>query len=380
MSGRERERGIVRILVLWMMAILAVMVLGFGQEMRVEMQISHSYVDQLKALELAQSGVARAMADLAADATYWDDFDDPWYSNEEGYREVELGDGTYTLLNINYEDDSTPSFGLIDEAAKININTATRGMLVALLSAMPVADDVDVEAIADAIIDWRDENDEPGEEGAESPYYQSLDPPYYCKNAPFETVEELLLVKDVTKELLYGEDWNRNGVLDPNEDDGDASDPPDNNDGVLDRGLIDFVTVYTRAPSEAQGQSPQPTEGLININTAPFEVLQALPGIDQDTAYAIVDYRAATAGVFEQPDWIRSVVSPQQYAQIQNLITTTSYQFQVHAIGKIRGKPVFKQIEAVIDRQSQPFRIVYWRDLTSLGPPIHFEEADETLN
>jgi len=375
-----QQRGVVLIVVLWVMALLAVIVLSFGQAMRVEMQISHSYTDRLKALELAKSGIARAMADLAADATDYDDFDDPWYSNEEEYREVALGDGTYTLLNIGYEDDSAPSFGLVDEAAKINFNTATREML----SSLPGMD----YAIADAIIDWRDEDDIQEPEGAESEYYESLDPSYFCKNAPFETVEELLLVAGVTREILYGEDWNRNGMLDANENDGDASDPPDNGDGVLDRGLADFVTVYTREPSEerenqadegqgdggASGQASQ--EGLININTAPYEVLHALPGIDEDAAYAIVDFRETTADVFENPEWVRRTITAQQYTQIQDLITTTSYQFRAHAIGKIAGKPVFKRIEVVIDRASQPFKILYWRDLTHLGPPIQFEDAE----
>jgi len=361
----------VLIVVLWIMAILSIMVLSFGQAMRVEMQISHSYTDQLKALELAKSGIARALADLTADATDYDDRDDPWYSNEETYREVPLGDGTYTLLNVRYTDDTAPSFGFTDEAAKLNLNTATREQLVWLPGM--------TEELADAIVDWRDTDDVSGPQGAESDYYQSLERPYYCKNAPFETVEELLLVKGITREVLYGEDLNRNGVLDPNED--------ENGDGVLNRGLIDFVTAYSQEPEQtgrttgSSGQQQQPqqqqsTQGLVNINTAPYEVLLALLEGSEDSARAIVDYRDSTAGISENAEWVRRAVSAQQYTRIQNLITTRSYQFRVQSIGKLTGKPVFKRIEAVIDRRSSPFKVVYWQDITHLGPPIAFEDAN----
>ena len=74
------------------------------------------------------------------------------------------------------------------------------------------------DEIAAAIIDWIDQDDNT-ESGAETDYYATLDPPYAAKNGPFDTIEELLLVKGVTPEILYGEDANRNGVLDPNEND-----------------------------------------------------------------------------------------------------------------------------------------------------------------
>jgi type II secretory pathway component PulK len=73
------------------------------------------------------------------------------------------------------------------------------------------------EYIADAILDWIDEDDEPREFGCEIEYYSGLSPPYAPRNAPLITVEELLLVRDVTPELLYGLDQNRNGTIDPNE-------------------------------------------------------------------------------------------------------------------------------------------------------------------
>jgi type II secretory pathway component PulK len=57
--------------------------------------------------------------------------------------------------------------------------------------------------LAASIVDWRDADDEVTSGGAESEYYLLLADPYYCKNAPFETLDELLLVKGATRDLLF---------------------------------------------------------------------------------------------------------------------------------------------------------------------------------
>lgn len=102
------------------------------------------------------------------------------------------------------------------------------------------------ESLADAILDYIDSDSTVRAYGAESAYYQGLAMPYYAKDGPLESLDELLMVRGVTPMLLYGEDANRNGLLDPNENDGLASPPGDNADGVLLRGWTQFLTVYSR--------------------------------------------------------------------------------------------------------------------------------------
>lgn len=143
-------------------------------------------------------------------------------------------------------------FGITDESSKLNINAATAGQLLRLLQQTLSAqgegeDGVDPQGIVDAIIDWRDTDNKPNGAATdtEGEYYLDLDKPYQVRNEPFTTVEELLLVKGVTGQVLYGEDWDRNGILTPNEDDGDESFPPDNQDGVLNQGLFPYVTVFS---------------------------------------------------------------------------------------------------------------------------------------
>ena len=87
---------------------------------------------------------------------------------------------------------------VVDSGAAISLNGAT----LATLQRLPVfTDNPDVAA---AIVDWRTPGDQPSANGAKSEYYTTLSPPYNCKSAPFDTVEELLLVKGVTPTLLYG--------------------------------------------------------------------------------------------------------------------------------------------------------------------------------
>jgi DNA uptake protein ComE-like DNA-binding protein len=159
--------------------------------------------------------------------------------------EVPIGDSTFWLLGRDtnsWQNTLTePWFGLIDEASKLNLNTATREMLE-LLPGMTTE-------FAAAIVDWRDTDSEPADSGAEDETYARLNPPYRAKNAPFESIEELRLVAGADLLTLFGEDTNLNGILDPNEDDGDESFPTDNRDGRLDPGILEYVTVASAEPN-----------------------------------------------------------------------------------------------------------------------------------
>ncbi|MBI5865775.1 MAG: general secretion pathway protein GspK [Planctomycetes bacterium] len=162
-------------------------------------------------------------------------------------------------------------FGITPEAGKLNLNTAgerqIRDLFTPLLAELGVENHAE---IIDAVLDWRDGDSNARGAGAENEYYNTLIPPYNTKNGRFDTIEELLLVKGVTAAMLYGEDVNRNGLLDPNEDDGAASEPTyDNGDGVLNRGLAEFLTVSARDIDTALDNKPR-----INLNTGPAVAAQ----------------------------------------------------------------------------------------------------------
>lgn len=159
--------------------------------------------------------------------------------------------------------------------------------------------------LADAILDWLDEDELPRKYGAESEYYQRLDQRYRSKNGPLDTLDELLLVRGVTPELLYGEDLDRNGLLEPNEDDGDVSPPLDNADGALQPGWSAYLTIHSReANLRADGRK------RIDLNQESlnklFDELSAEFG--DDTAAFVVEYRREAEDVppEEEPDTTRA--------------------------------------------------------------------------
>jgi len=192
-------------------------------------------------------------------------------------------------------------YGLTDESAKLNLN-----LLDDLQKNLGLDDDEIADWLmnipgmtrehVDAIRDWIDSDGDKRPYGAESEAYQSLNPPYAAKNGPLESLDELLLVQGVTPQLLYGEDANRNGLLDPNENDGDASPPFDNADGVLDHGWSAFLTVHSRERNLRADGQPR-----INLNQGLLTDLydQLAEEFDEDTAKFIVAYRMN--GPKEQP-------------------------------------------------------------------------------
>ena len=221
--------------------------------MSTEAEATSMYGRQAESRAFAESGIEHVAAVLG----YPEGDDDlNIFHNPGRYQGVLLRDsenargrGYFGVVAPMETDASSTSvrFGLVDESSRINLNqllqfeldeTKTRDILMYLPEM--------TEDVADSILDWVDEDEIPRDYGAESDYYESLDPPYYAKNASFESVDELLQVAGVTPELLYGEDTNRNGLLDPNENDGDASPPFDNADGILNPGWAAYLTVDSR--------------------------------------------------------------------------------------------------------------------------------------
>ncbi len=225
------------IIVLWVSLGLVSLGLYFAYSMSLELKASENRLAGLEA-EQAIEGVARYL-------TYFlGHLDRPGqYPDLTSYlhEEMVVEDARTWLIGRDPAAITTPTepyFSLVDESSKINLNTATRSMLEALPRMTP--------ALASAIIDWRDSDSEVSSGGAEDETYQRMNPPYRCKNGRFESVEELRLISGMDLDVLYGEDLNQNGILDPNENDGETSLPLDNKDGKLDPGLVEYVTVWSQ--------------------------------------------------------------------------------------------------------------------------------------
>ncbi len=238
----HRAGGTVLIVTIWVVLVLAGLALVFARSIRVAAAVAANHVASLQAESIA-SGALQYIVAMLSTATEDEESD---AQTSESYEAREVGEGYFWILRSNLESDREFDYGLTDEAGKINLNSASQEMLQRLPGM--------TAELAASIIDWRDEDSDVTPGGAESEYYLLQAEAYQCKNAPLETVEEILLIKGASKELLYGEDTNLNGFLDEHENDGDESEPADNHNGRLDAGFYDYVTVYSmEANVDAEG-------------------------------------------------------------------------------------------------------------------------------
>ena len=266
MKSKDRKqagRGAALIAVLWIVAVMGTITMILSRQTRLSLKINKNMHESEQAMMLAEAGVYRAIAELMQDGqqTTNDNLSENWNNNQSLFFDAPLGKGVYRLVHPDVEETSTVGYGVMDECGKLNINTADANMLLQLPNA--------TEDVVDAIIDWRDEDSNPQPYGAEDEYYQSLPEPYFPKNNLIDSLEELLLVKGVALDLLYGEDFNTNGVLDVQENDGQANYPLDNGDGVLERGWYPYLTCYSYEKNVDEFGEPR-----LNINSADRETMQ----------------------------------------------------------------------------------------------------------
>ncbi len=425
------------VLVLALLVFAVALALGVGRAVKVELEVASAARDDVLLQALLDTAIARAMAELRADAIAGDDLGAAWRDAEAEFRGVAGEGGRWWLLLAEPDpgDGREVRWGVRDEASRLDVNFATREEL----SWIPGITDQAV----DGLLDWRDEDDDPREFGAESAQYSALTPAYLAKNSLFESLEELLRVQGIDEAILWGEDRNRNGVLDPGEDDGDRSFPPDDADGFLDRGIAEYLTVFAReanvtwaGEARLDFNAAQPEElrdrleaagmeqgaidtivqiketvpqlgsigqlvnaesldeaalaiafdelttnaaevlpGRLNVNTAPRELLLALPGLEPEEVDAIVTARLDRTADLSSPAWLLRALPREKVEAVLDRVTTRSDTFTIHAVALLDDGRRFKRIECLVDRRAVPMRVLFVRDLTALGFPFTGERA-----
>ncbi|MBN2160060.1 MAG: general secretion pathway protein GspK [Spirochaetes bacterium] len=187
---------------------------------------------------------------------------------------------------------------------------------------------------ADSAHDWVDIDDSRSPYGAEGPdYYQSLTPPYTAKNNAMDSIDEMLLLKDMTPEIYYGhgggnteaeksednlvKDNRGNTSLDFDKlveltGDETAEKPSDRENNLRltaigkerSRSLADYFTVY------GARQDYTSEFNKININTASFRVLSALTDkMTPDIVTEIINRRLAQP--FKSVEEIKDLINDQ---------------------------------------------------------------------
>jgi len=269
--GTERQskptrRGMLLLLVLVVIAFLSLGAYAFTDLMIAQHDASIQYGRQISCRSLVETGASIVQLLLSK-------------TKEERTGAGGTFDNPDLLGGVNVIEDADPAFrgyvsivapnidsngnlagvrhGLEDESTRLNLNTLLAvekimpGAAKTFLMALPgMTDD-----IADAILDWLDPDEDVREYGCEIEYYSGLTQPYAPKNGPLETVEELLLVRGVTPQLLFGADVNRNGQLDPHES-GDNTAAADV-DPTAFRGWSAYLTLHSLEWNVAPDGNPR---------------------------------------------------------------------------------------------------------------------------
>ncbi len=284
-SLAHRNSAFALVAVMWVVILAGLILLGVRKASHVNMAMAFNELEAVRAQWLARAGVEQAVAMLDDDGESYDDMLDFWYSERASFRQVELMYGLFSVKAPPGHDESSRKvrYGLVDHNGRMNINTAGREELKKLCDLA----DWQVEPI----LDWRDGDTEANPGGAEAAYYQALSYPYEIRDANFQTVGELGLVKGMDLDALDGEDANNNGVLDDNENDGSTTPPPDDADGKLRKGLRGLCTVYSFEQNlNASG------EKRVNVNTADKETLKERLQCTDALADAMIQHKANQQG------------------------------------------------------------------------------------
>jgi len=308
------QNGIALLMVLWVLTILMVIALSFSSMTRTETYSTLSFKEGAEKKLLAEAGIERAIMEL-------------FYRMQNiGMKTILEGSEIWKIDGTTYNGqigDGNYSVRITDESGKVDINVITDAnsdILRNLFKNLGIPED-EVNSIVDCILDWKDPDDLLHLNGAEDDYYMSLPNPYKTKNANFDTLEELMMVKGITQEMLYGKGEQR--------------------------GIIDFLTVNS-------GRSQ------INLNAAPKEVLMAIPGITPEIADAIINYR--------QDKEITNIAEIQailgaNYNLMSGYVTTGgSTTFTIDSIGnKGSGKAGFGIRASVIIEGNNQYRYIYYK-------------------
>lgn len=275
------RRGTVLLVVMVITAMAAMAAASLMFRVQAEVTAASAGAGSEQAYAAAMSGVKRVIYLLQSSP----DETGGWIDNPDYLRnQLVWDDGGvrwyFTVYAYNAAEPDELRYGVTDEAGKVNINLADLGTLMGLPGM--------TEELADCLMDFRDPDSNPRTNGAEQDYYDQLTFPYQIKNSPFVTLEELLLVKGFNGTIVYGEDANFNGTLDPNEDDSDETFPSDDSDGELNQGLRGSATVVSY---EMNVDSDGKARLNINGGTSDLAKLNSL-GLGKKTVEFIQVYRA----------------------------------------------------------------------------------------
>lgn len=226
----SHQRGIALLMVLWMTVFMTMIVASLSRNSQIETFLTRNSIDSTQTYQTALAALQLVVYQLK----HPDVTQKPW-ADGRPYR--------FTLF------DSEVTVIIQDEAGKINMHGSDPEAMTRLLQQQG-KDEEGAKFIIDALLDYTDKDEEPREFGAEREDYESMGLSSVPRNAPFTTLEELLLVPDIDYDLLQA--------------------------------IAPAVTVYTK-------------EKKADLNVAPEAVLATLPEVSEEFLETYMDERFSVA-------------------------------------------------------------------------------------
>lgn len=329
-------KGSILILTLWSICTLSVLAVALSYQVRQKIMLIKRLDERSSLRLIADAGLKTAIVELMKEnLKNYDALQDSWSNNPFVFKGININVGTCDICYNNYSGQAKEKikFGLVDEERKININKADLAVLERLFKFVLDFDEIDAQELAASIVDWRDGDSELSIPlgSAEDSDYRNTRYPYEAKDAAFETLEEVKLVKGM--------------------------------DSAAFEKVKDYITIYG--------------SGKVNINTASKEVLLAL-GLSESIVNRIISFRsgedliAGTAddNVFDEPGGIAAKFS--LYARLsdselaglsavtERSLSTSSQNFTARCVARKHGSKNVSEFVYVINRKG---RVLSCREL-----------------
>ena len=307
------QKGFVLVTILWMLAILTVLILGFGQRALLERRMAWYDLDRAQAQAMARGAVQRALVELENQGHInnfyqqlgYTGLDQRWAQPVDLLREID-----YFQLTVDDEFSEDVCRYIIEDCERyLSINHAPQE----LLESIEIFDFLTIDALLDSRVHEKD-----------SQYVPLFDP---------EAVFDLPGAESIDERVWYG-----------SEDE---------------LGFSSLITIYG-------------SDGRININTASREVLALIPKISDSTLDSIFTYRN---GIDEEPytnddqafKSIRALrkelsTSIEAFAPIQKYCKTDSQWFKITAHATRRRGAINAYYTVIVEKERNNLVIRHWKE------------------
>ena len=327
----SNPQGSILVLALWTICFLSVLAVSLGFQVRQKLQLIKRLDERDTFQLIAEAGLKRAIMELKKEVPKgYDSLEDGWADTISVFKDVLVGEGSFSVY-YSYSDEQSGAlktrYGLIDEERKININKMEPKVIDRLLRLLGIRE-MEAQELAASIKDWRDADSELSLPfgSAEDTDYHNRANSYEAKDADFESLDELYLVKGVTKDIFEK--------------------------------IKEYVTIYG--------------DGKVNINTASKVVLISL-GLSEDVADKIISFRTGDKTKAPEAFTAVSEIVPKLSqlfhlsesdiaslsAVVERYLTVSSNNFTGYLAARLPNRVNSLKIVSVIDKTG---KILYWRE------------------